>query len=168
MAFVIALISLLVRLYSVRYMVEEAGYVRFFILLDLMTAALLTMVAAGDLITLLIAWHLIGVLLYFLLGQDMRSASAHRYGFWTFITYRFGDLPLVLAAVLLFHAYESWSLPVIFERAALNPQQPTLLGLPAVETAAALVALAAFARSAQLCCIPGCPIPWKVRPRCPP
>jgi len=121
MGLVIAVISMVVRLYSIRYMAEETGYARFFVLLDLMIAALLVMVAAGDLITLLVAWHLIGVLLYFLLGQDTRSKSAYRYGFWTFITYRFGDVPLLLAAVLLFHTFDSWSLPVIFERLAANP-----------------------------------------------
>ncbi|MEZ5453166.1 MAG: proton-conducting transporter membrane subunit, partial [Thiothrix sp.] len=149
MAFVITAISLIVRVYSVRYMVEEAGYVRFFILLDLMVAALLVMVAAGDLITLLIAWQLIGVLLYFLLGQDMRSTAAHRYGFWTLITYRLGDLPLLLAAVLLFHAYETWSLPAIFEQVKADPHVTTFMGLAVVEVVGALIALAAFARSAQ-------------------
>ncbi|SEA20685.1 NADH-quinone oxidoreductase subunit L [Thiothrix caldifontis] len=149
MAFVIATISLIVRVYSLRYMAEESGYVRFFILLDLMVATLLVMVAAGDLITLLVAWHLIGVLLYFLLGQDMRSQSAHRYGFWTLITYRIGDLPLLLAAVLLFHAYGTWSLPEIFAQVQADPAATTVLGLPLAEVVAALVALAAFARSAQ-------------------
>ncbi len=149
MSLVIAGISLIVRLYSVRYMVEEKGYVRFFVLLDLMTAALLVMVAAGDLITLLIAWHLIGVLLYFLLGHDMRSTAAYRYGFWTFITYRLGDLPLILAAVVLFHTYETWSLPLIFERMAANPAALTFFNIPVAEAVGALVAMAAFARSAQ-------------------
>ena len=149
MAFVIAVISLIVRVYSVRYMVEEAGYVRFFILLDLMVAALLMMVAAGDLITLLVAWQLIGVLLYFLLGQDMRSVAAHRYGFWTLITYRFGDLPLLMAAVLLFHTFGTWSLPEIFAQVKAHPDTTTFMGLPLVEVVAALIALAAFARSAQ-------------------
>lgn len=149
MGLVIAGISLLVRVYSVRYMVEEAGYIRFFVLLDLMTAALLLMVAAGDLITLLIAWHLIGVLLYFLLGHDTRSESAFRYGFWTFITYRIGDLPLILAAALLFHAYDTWSLPDIFRLMHANPEMTTVAGLPLAEVVAALIALAAFARSAQ-------------------
>ena len=69
MSVVIAGISFIVHLYSVRYMAEEPGYARFFILLDIMTSALLVMVAAGDLITLLVAWHIIGVVLYFLLGQ---------------------------------------------------------------------------------------------------
>src|SRR3569832_1286735 len=102
MAVLIAGISFIVHLYSVRYMAEEAGYARFFVLLDLMTAALLIMVAAGKLITLLAAWHLIGVLLYFLLGQETRSPSAYRYAFWTFFTFRIGDLALVLDAALFF------------------------------------------------------------------
>ena len=149
MAFVIALISLVVRVYSVRYMVEEAGYARFFVLLDLMVAALLVMVTAGDLITLLVAWHLIGVFLYFLLGHDMRSVSAHRYSSWAFLTYRLGDLPLLLAAILLFHAYDTWSLPEIFQQVDADPSATTVWGLPLVDVVGGLVALAAFARSAQ-------------------
>lgn len=149
MAVLISGISLLVRIYSVRYMAEEAGYARFFVLLDLMAASLLMMVAAGDLITLLISWYLVGVLLYFLLGHDSRSHSAYRYGFWTLITYRLGDLPLVLAAMLLFHTYGSWSLPEIFHQIAQNPNATTFFDLQVIEVAGALVALAAFARSAQ-------------------
>ncbi|MEJ2687076.1 MAG: proton-conducting transporter membrane subunit [Gammaproteobacteria bacterium] len=149
MATVIAGISLIVHVYSVRYMAEEAGYGRFFVLLDLMTATLLAMVAAGDLITLLIAWHLIGVLLYFLLGQDTRSHAAHRYAFWTLITYRFGDLPLVLAAGLLYHVYGTWSLPQIFTQIAAGPAVHSFFGVPLTGLVAGLVAVAAFARSAQ-------------------
>jgi NADH-quinone oxidoreductase subunit L len=149
MSVLIAGISLIVHLYSVRYMAEEPGYIRFFVLLDLMTAALLIMVAAGDLITLLIAWHVIGVLLYFLLGHDTRRQSTFRYAFWTFITYRIGDLALLAAAATLFHAYGSWSLADIFAGIQSEPHLTTFLGLPAIETAAVFLALAAFARSAQ-------------------
>lgn len=149
MAVVISGISLIVHVYSRRYMAGEQGYARFFMLLDLMTASLLLMVSAGDLITLLVAWHLIGVLLYFLLGQDMSNRTAHRYASWTLLTYRFGDLPLVLAAVLLYQAFGSWSLPTIFDALGNAPQTQTLFGLPLAETVAALIALSAFARSAQ-------------------
>lgn len=149
MATLIAGISLLVRMYSVRYMAEEKGYGRFFVLLDLMSASLLVMVAAGDLITLLIAWHLIGVLLYFLLGHETRSHSAFRYGFWSFITYRFGDLPLVLAAAVLYHSFHTWSMPDVFAALQANPQIETFFGFRVVEVVGGLVALAAFARSAQ-------------------
>jgi len=149
MSVVIAAISLIVHLYSVRYMIEEPGYARFFALLSAMTGTLLLMVAAGDLITLLIAWHLVGILLYFLLCFDTRSRPAFRYAFWTWITYRIGDLPLLLAAVLLYHAFDSWSLSVIFERLAAAPDTLTIFQLPLAEVVGSLVAVAAFARSAQ-------------------
>ena len=149
MCFLIAAISLVVHLYSVRYMAEESGYPRFFALLDGMTASLFLMVTAGDLITLLLAWHLVGMLLYFMLGFDTRSRSAYRYAFWTWMTYRFGDLPLVLAAVLLWQAFDSWSLSVIFAQLAAAPQTTTVFDLPLVEVVGALVAVAAYARSAQ-------------------
>ncbi|MCL6555127.1 MAG: NADH-quinone oxidoreductase subunit L [Burkholderiales bacterium] len=149
MALMVAGISLVVHVYSVRYMAEEPGYARFFALLDLMAAAILLMVAAGDLITLLMAWHLIGVVLYFLLGHDLRRPAASRYAFWSFFTYRLGDLPLVLAAVLLYQAYGLLSLPALFERIGADPNGHTVLGMPLPTVVAFLVALAAFARSAQ-------------------
>lgn len=149
MALVISGISLIVHLYSRRYMADEAGYGRFFVLLDLMTAALLVMGAAGDLVTLLIAWHLIGVFLYLLLGQDTRSQTAYRYAFWTLFTYRIGDLPMVLAAALLYGAYGTWSLSEIFAAISANPGAQTFLGIPLPQVVAALIALSAFARSAQ-------------------
>lgn len=149
MALVVAGISLVVHVYSVRYMAEEPGYGRFFALLDLMTASILLMVAAGDLVTLLVAWHLIGVLLYFLLGHDLTRPATQRYALWTFFTYRLGDLPLVLAAVLLYQTYDTISLPVLFERIAAAPDSQTVFGLPLTTTVGLLVALAAFARSAQ-------------------
>ena len=149
LATIILGISLIVHLYSVRYMAEEAAYGQFFVLLDLMTAALLVMVIAGDLITLVISWHLVGVFLYFLLGQDTRSQTAYRFAFWTLITYRIGDLPLIVAAALLYNAYGTWSLTTIFSEIMANPNAHQVLGLPLMEVVAALIGIAAFARSAQ-------------------
>ncbi len=149
MALIVAGISLVVHVYSVRYMAEEPGYARFFAMLDVMAAAILLMVAAGDLITLLVAWHLIGVALYFLLGHDMTRPAAQRYAFWSFFTYRLGDLPLILAAILLYQAYGTISLPSLFEQITAAPEAHTVLGMPLTTVVALLVALAAFARSAQ-------------------
>ena len=149
MGLLIAGISLIVRIYSVRYMVEDEGYSRFFMLLDLMTVTLLVMVAAGDLLTLIVAWHLVGVLLYFLLGFDNRSHTAYRYAFWTLITYRIGDIALVLAAGLLYHAYGTWSLAEIFAQVTENPGVHEYFGCKLESIVGVLLAVAAFARSAQ-------------------
>ncbi|AAZ98608.1 NADH dehydrogenase [Thiobacillus denitrificans ATCC 25259] len=149
MTLMVAGISFVVHVYAVRYMAEEPGYARFYVLLDLMTAAILLMVAAGDLVTLLVAWHLIGVLLYFLLAHDTVRPAAQRYAFWSFFTYRLGDLPLILAAVLLYRAYGTTSLPELFDSITAAPGAHVVLGMPLETVVALLVALAAFARSAQ-------------------
>jgi NADH-quinone oxidoreductase subunit L len=148
MAVLVAAISLVVHVYAVRYMADEPGYPRFFALLDLMTAVILLMVTAADLLTLLAAWFLIGVLLFFLLGFDTSRKASGRYALWTFLTYRVGDLPLVGAALLLWHGYGTAQLPELFSRISADPS--VHLGEVAVVPAAAmLLALAAFARSAQ-------------------
>lgn len=143
-------ISLLVHIYSIRYMAEEPHYPRFFALLNLMTATILFMVAAADLITLLASWFLVGVFLYFLLGHDTDRREAGRYAFWTKLTYRVGDIPLWFAALLLYKTYHSFSLPVIFSRIAAAPNAAQLWGLSVPTWAGIAIAIAAFARSAQL------------------
>lgn len=143
-------ISLLVHMYSVRYMVEEPHYPRFFALLNLMTATILWMVAAADLVTLLAAWFLVGVFLYFLLGHDTDRSASGRYAFWTQLTYRIGDLPLWLAALLLYKTYHSIYLPIIFSRIAAAPGAAQLWGMSVPTWVGIAVAVAAFARSAQL------------------
>ena len=148
MAILVSGISLIVHMYAVRYMADEPSYARFFALLDLMTANILLLVCASDLLTLVMSWFLVGVLLYFLLGHDTTRAASGRYAFWTFITYRAGDLPLLGAALVLGHAYGTMQLSELFARIAANPDV-TVAGWPATSTAAMLVALAAFARSAQ-------------------
>jgi NADH-quinone oxidoreductase subunit L len=148
MAVLVAAISLVVHVYALNYMADEPGYVRFFALLDLMTAAILLMVGAADLVTLLLAWFAVGQVLYFLLGHNTERPAAGRYASWTYITYRLGDLALVGAALLLVRGYGAWDLPTLFARIAADPHV-ALGGVEVVPLAALLTALAAFARSAQ-------------------
>jgi NADH-quinone oxidoreductase subunit L len=149
MALLVSAIGLVVHVYSVRYMQDDPAYTRFFMLLDMIIAVILLMVLAGDLLTLLIAWHLLGVCLYFLLGHETRRASATRYAFWTLLTHRVGDLPLLAAAALAHDTYGTLSLPELFARVAAEPDATTLLGLPFTDTMGVLILIAAFAKSAQ-------------------
>ncbi len=143
MAFVIAGISLVVHAYSVRYMAEEAGQRRYYALLDALVFSLLLMVLAGDLLSLVLAWNLVGVLLFFLLGHNVQRPAAGRYAGWGLLTFRLGDVALILAAVLLFNAYQTLDLAEIFRRL----QQEGGEGV--AHWVGALVAFAAMARSAQ-------------------
>jgi NADH-quinone oxidoreductase subunit L len=149
MAVLVSAVGLVVHVFSVRYMQDDPAYTRFFWLLDAIIGVILLMVLAGDLLTLLLGWHLLGVCLYFLLNHDIRRRAANRYAFWTLFTHRVGDLPLLAAIALIFHGYGTLSFPGLFEAVAAAPQQTTVLGLPLAETVGFLVLLAAFAKSAQ-------------------
>ena len=149
MALLVSAVGLVVHVFSVRYMQDDPAYTRFFVLLDLIIGVILLMVLAGDLLTLLLGWHLLGVCLYFLLGHETRRPAAVRYAFWTLFTHRVGDLPLLAATALTYHTFGTFSLPELFERLAANPEATTLLGLPYAETVGVLILIAAFAKSAQ-------------------
>ncbi len=149
MALLVSGVSLVVHVFSVRYMQDDPAYTRFFVLLDGIVAVILLMVMAGDLLTLLLAWHLVGVFLYFLLNHDTRRPAATRFAFWTLFTHRIGDLPLLAAVALIYQALGTLTLPDVFAALAAAPDTKTLLGLPLAETIGVLILIAAFAKSAQ-------------------
>lgn len=149
MALLVSAVGLVVHVFSVRYMRDDPAYVRFFVLLDGIIAVTLLMVLAGDLLTLLLAWHLVGVLLYFLLNHETRRRPATRYAFWTLFTHRIGDLPLLAVVALVYHAFGTLAIPEVFAALAAAPQATTLLGLPLAGTLGLLILIAAFAKSAQ-------------------
>jgi len=149
MAVLVSAVGLVVHVYSVRYMQDDPAYTRFFWLLDAIIGVILLMVLAGDLLTLLLGWHLLGICLYFLLNHDTRRRAANRYAFWTLFTHRVGDLPLLAAIALVYHGYGTLSIPALFEAIATSPQPTTAFGLPLTEVLGVLVLLAAMAKSAQ-------------------
>ncbi len=74
-------VSLIVHLYSRRYMQDEAGYRRFYALLSATTAVTLAMVMAGDLIQLFLLWQLMGVLLYLLIFVALGYSTVGQMGY---------------------------------------------------------------------------------------
>ena len=143
MALVVSAISFIVHAYSVRYMKDDTGYTRFFSLLDLMTFTILITVLAGNLLLLFVGWHLIGVLLFFLLSHNLRSGDSVRYALWTFLVHRLGDLPLLFAVVLLYRKFGTFDIATLSEL-LLHADQSYEIELIGV-----LIVLSAFAKSAQ-------------------
>jgi NADH:ubiquinone oxidoreductase subunit 5 (subunit L)/multisubunit Na+/H+ antiporter MnhA subunit len=97
------------------------------------------LVLAEDLLTLLIGWELIGAFSWLLIGFHWRDAGRPRAAGVAFLTTRFGDLGLYLAAAAAFSATGS------LDYAALGRAEGTLL-----HVMAGGVLLAAAAKSAQL------------------
>ena len=69
MAVLVSLIGLLILLYSADYMRHEPGWPRFWSLMSLFLASMLLLVLAGDLITMLVGWKLVGFCSYALISH---------------------------------------------------------------------------------------------------
>ena len=138
-------ISFVVHKYSVKYLQEEEGYKRFFVLLDLITVALLMLVSADNMLLFLFSWNTVGVLLYLLLNHNYRRKEAVKYNLWTLVIHKLGDIPLFLALGILFTKLGTLSLSESFSRLGEISSETFLL-----EGVALLVVLSAFMKSAQI------------------
>jgi NADH-quinone oxidoreductase subunit L len=100
----------LIHLYSVAYMAEEAGYVRYFALLNLFVFAMLTLVLAENLPLLYLGWEGVGFCSYALIGfwyTEKKNADAGRKAF---IVTRIGDTAFGIAIVWLFQLFSTESI----------------------------------------------------------
>lgn len=86
MMVLISSVSLIIHVYSERYMVGDAGYVRYFVFLGALTSVLLSLVTSGNLLWMFVCWHLVTWLLSSLLVCNPTSRAAREAGqktFWT-------------------------------------------------------------------------------------
>jgi len=118
---------------------EEQGRARLLALMLAFVGAMLLLVVAADLLTLLIAWEIIGALSWALIAHDWRDPANTRAAAQAFLTTRLGDLGLYVAAGATFAVAGSFAFADL-----------ALVGRPGLDIVAAGVLLAAAAKSAQV------------------
>ncbi len=101
---VVSIVALMVMIYSVGYMHGEPRYGWYFSMLAFFTAAMLTLVIAGNLIQLYLAWEGVGIASYLLIGFYWERQSAAEAAKKAFITTRIGDVGLLIGIILLWRA----------------------------------------------------------------
>ena len=126
MMVLISLVSLIIHVYSERYMVGDAGYVRFFALLGGLTFVLLSLVSSGNLFWMLVCWHLVTWLLAALLVCNPTSRAARDAGRTTFWVQSLGDATFALALVVLYGAYGTLDLHDLFRQLQTGPSSLTI------------------------------------------
>jgi len=132
-------VALPVIAYAAASMREDRGAARLLALLLSFVGAMLILVAAADLLTLLVAWELVGALSWALIAHDWRDSERPSLALHAFLATRTGDLGLVAAAALTL---------AVLGRADYDALG-SLDGWAAHTVAAGLV-VAAAAKSAQL------------------
>lgn len=106
----VAILGLVIRKYSTKYMWDEPGYQRFFILLNFIFAAIYLLVMSNNLIILAIAWQLMSIALYLLISFNVQSKSAIKNGGWTMLIHKLADLFFIIAVILTYKVFESFDL----------------------------------------------------------
>lgn len=141
----ILLVSSVVHKYAENYMKDDPGYKRFYILLDLITTNLILLVTAGNLLLLFFAWHIMGILLFFMLNHNYKEAKTVKYANLSFITHRLADIPLLIAIVLLFLEFGTLSIPELEKEILSNDGYNFTLWIVPL-----LVVISAMLKSAQI------------------
>src|ERR671915_460773 len=113
----IAAISILIHLFSIRYMQQERGYSRFHSLLAFTTFVLFGMVSSANLLMLFIFWQLLSWLVP-LMSYNYAHPPTVRGAFRTFIMQRVGDVAFLAAVLLAYSSYHTLEFEQLFLRAA--------------------------------------------------
>lgn len=146
-------VSTLIHVYSIGYMHEEAGYVRFFSCISLFTFAMLWLVLTDNLVGLFFGWEGVSLLSYFLIGYYYFKDSAADASVKAFVINRFGDCALCLGVMLLIcHASSAQYVDVISQFDAISTEVLLLGGyaVPILPLSATLLFIGAMSKSAQM------------------
>ena len=95
-------IGLLVHVYSIGYMSHDPGYWRFFAYLNLFMFSMLLLVLADNFLVVFVAWELVGLSSYLLIGFWYRKRSAALAAKKAFIVNRVGDVGFILGIMAIF------------------------------------------------------------------
>jgi NADH-quinone oxidoreductase subunit L len=95
--------------FASRYLHQEPGFTRFFVLLSLFTFAMTLTFLAGSLENVLAAWEMVGLSSALLIGFFHERPAPVKNGFRTWVVYRLTDTGLLTAAVVVSHAFHGAS-----------------------------------------------------------
>lgn len=139
--FVVTICGTLIQIYSSGYMHDDKRYSRFFAYLSLFMFAMLTLVIANNYILFFMAWEVMGLCSYLLIGFWFEKDSAANAARKAFMTTRVGDVGFFLGILTLFVTAGTLEFADLPHAAAHGPQ---LLGV-----AALLIFCGTIGKSAQ-------------------
>lgn len=101
MMVVVTFVSLMVHLYTIGYMEEDAGYNRFFAYISLFTFSMLMLVMSNNLLQLFFGWEAVGLVSYLLIGFWFNKPTATFANMKAFLVNRVGDFGFILGIGLI-------------------------------------------------------------------
>ncbi len=98
---VVTFVSLMVHIYTIGYMKEDAGYNRFFAYISLFTFSMLMLVMSNNMLQLFFGWEAVGLVSYLLIGFWFNKPTAIFANMKAFLVNRVGDFGFILGIGLI-------------------------------------------------------------------
>src|SRR4051812_9965654 len=114
MLIVVTTIGMLVHVYSIGYMAHDPGRWRFFTYLNFFMFSMLLLVLADNFLVLFVAWELVGLSSYLLIGFWYRRRSAALAAKKAFLVNRVGDLGFSLGIFAVWTVVGTLNFPAVF------------------------------------------------------
>lgn len=146
MLFMVSFIATFIFMYSIGYMKGDPGYSVFFSYLSLFGASMLLLVLSSNLLQMFVAWELVGLCSYLLIGFFTHKYSAREAAKKAFITCRVADFGLLLGLLALQIVFGTLNLVELSEKIA-NFEMYTNFGV--LTLIAVLVFLGPIGKSGQ-------------------
>ena len=148
----VTFVALMVQIYSLAYMKGDPRFGWYFAVHSLFAAAMLTLVLADNFLLLYVAWELVGICSYLLIGFWHERPQAREAAKKAFIVTRIGDVGLLIGILLIWREVGSFSMLEAFEAVRIGMLTGGEEGMSeGVATVAALLLfLGAMGKSAQI------------------
>ncbi len=117
MMLVVTFVSLMVHIYTIGYMAEDAGYQRFFSYISLFTFSMLMLVMANNFMQLFFGWEAVGLVSYLLIGFWYTRDTAIYANLKAFLVNRVGDFGFLLGIGLVLMVFGSLDYATVFANA---------------------------------------------------
>jgi len=123
---VVTFVSLMVHIYTIGYMEEDAGYNRFFAYISLFTFSMLMLVMSNNMLQLFFGWEAVGLVSYLLIGFWFNKPTAIFANMKAFLVNRVGDFGFILGIALI----ASYAGTLNYSEAFAKADELTKLTLP--------------------------------------
>jgi NADH-quinone oxidoreductase subunit L len=107
MGLVVSIVSFVVHLYSIYYMKEDEGYVRFFSYLNLFVFFMLLLTFSGNLMVMFIGWEGVGLCSYLLISYWYKKESASKAGVKAFVVNKIGDVFFIVGIISILFLFKN-------------------------------------------------------------
>jgi NADH-quinone oxidoreductase subunit L len=118
MMLVVTSVSLMVHIYTIGYMSEDAGYQRFFSYISLFTFSMLMLVMSNNFMQLFFGWEAVGLVSYLLIGFWYTRPTAIYANLKAFLVNRVGDFGFLLGIGLVLMVFGTLDYAAVFANVA--------------------------------------------------